>query len=322
VPVMTNVAIDEIRQLCVSALMEVGLQSNQARVVADDYIETEAAGRVSHGLAAFDVAIANASARGKATVERDSASLLVVKGNGDMGHLVVAEHLHAFVEKARSEGVALLAARSVSRLASPATLCRALARDRLVSLVVEYGGQAFVAPPGHREPSISTNPIAIGFPRVAGPAAILDIATSAKAYYFIKLAESLGLSIPPGWAFDPDGNVASDPSRAHTLASFGGYKGFGLGFMIELLTGPMLGVPAGRSGTLDTRGLLAVAIEPCAFGRSFEDVGQDVEAVINDLDSAPFPGMQSGKRLAAAYESGVLDVEEATLAQLRSIVDR
>ena len=89
--------------------------------------------------------------------------------------------------------------------------------------------------------------------------------------------------------------------------------------MIELLTGPMLGVEAGRSGSLSKRGLVAIAIDPCAFGRTLEEVSSGVESVINDLDGAAFPGLQSGSRLDEARRTGMIDVESATLERLKAL---
>jgi ureidoglycolate dehydrogenase (NAD+) len=317
-----EVPIAEVRQLCTSALATAGLGQPDADVVVDDYLETEAAGRVSHGLAGFDVAIANAKNRGQSTLLLDSEAIVVVEGNGDMGHVVYHRYVPQVAAKAKANGVAVLAARNVSRIASPAVVSRRLADEDLASITMEYGGQAFVAHPDDCEPVTSTNPISIGFPYRGGPYPILDMATSERAYFFIKLAETLGQPIPSTWARDADGKPVSDPAHAHSLAALGGYKGFGLSFMFELLTAAMLGVPAGKRGALGVRGILTIALRPDAFGSSRDAVDAAVAALVADLGPAQYPGLASGQKLAAVRAQGVLNVEDSTLQKLRQLAAR
>jgi LDH2 family malate/lactate/ureidoglycolate dehydrogenase len=316
-----EVGAEEIITLCVKGLRAEGLTTEEARIVAKDYVETEAAGRPSHGLAGFDVALNDARNRGRSETARETAALIHVQGNRDLGHLVVAGHFSALVEKARTCGIALLAASDVSRLASPGTFCRRGAEMGLASICFEYGGGAFVAALGNVKPSISTNPIAIGFPGPDGTPICLDMATSGRALFFVKLAERLGQPIPAGWAVDESGEDTTDPARATSLSPVGGYKGFGLGFMLELLTGPMLGVAAGRQGKLASRGLMGLLIDPISFGVSSADLEEAVGSLIADLDGARYPGEESGTRLSKVKKTGRFKIEETTYQRLINLVN-
>jgi LDH2 family malate/lactate/ureidoglycolate dehydrogenase len=44
-----------------------------------------------------------------------------------------------------------------------------------------------------------------------------------------------GESLPNGWASDEQGQPTSDPALARMLEPSGGYKGYGLGMMVEIL---------------------------------------------------------------------------------------
>ena len=81
---------------------------------------------------------------------------------------------------------------------------------------------------------------------------VLDMATSAAAVGKMELARTHGNQIPQGWALDKDGQPTSDPEKA--LPSGGGcglplggseetsgYKGYGLGLMVEIFCGIMSG---------------------------------------------------------------------------------
>src|ERR1700733_5664630 len=53
--------------------------------------------------------------------------------------------------------------------------------------------------------------------------------------------------MPSDWALDPSGRPAANPRQAikGALTPLGGYKGFGLGLAIELITGTLSQIPLG-----------------------------------------------------------------------------
>jgi hypothetical protein len=84
-------------------------------------------------------------------------------------------------------------------------------------------------PPGAACPALGTNPIAFGFPSAEGPV-IFDIGTSSLMWGEVLLAAETGEALPPGVAFDADGNPTQDGRAAARggVAAFGGHKGYGL----------------------------------------------------------------------------------------------
>ena len=110
-----------------------------------------------------------------------------------------------------------------------------------------------VVPPGGMTPLLSTNPLTIGIPRPGQAPLILDMATSAGTFSQVMMAQRDHTSLPAGVAVDPEGHPTIDPfkavdeaNRPHLLP-FGGYKGFGIELMIELLCDACLGTPSGKS---------------------------------------------------------------------------
>src|SRR5215831_7384657 len=93
-----------------------------------------------------------------------------------------------------------------------------------------------VAPPGGTRPALGTNPIAFGMP------------------------SSLGPVLPEGVAVDRQGRPKRDPTQARlgALLPFGGYKGYGLAFIVQALG--LLAGPALDAGEDD--GYLLVAFKP------------------------------------------------------------
>ncbi len=101
-----------------------------------------------------------------------------------------------------------------------------------------------VAPPGGSAAVLGTNPFAMAVPDGNGGVAFqFDFSTSAVALGKITMAAAAGEEIPLGWAVDADGNPTTDPDAAlaGSLVSAGGYKGYGLGLLVELLAAGLTG---------------------------------------------------------------------------------
>jgi LDH2 family malate/lactate/ureidoglycolate dehydrogenase len=148
-----------------------------------------------------------------------------------------------------------------------------------------------VAPHGSYEPIFGTNPLAIGVPRsipadlpsigqASGSASgdsvdallspvVLDMATSAYAWYGIKSAAENNESIPGDVAWDANGNATTDPAAAlgGALRSFDrSYKGSHLGLMVELLAGALTGAAMNDKKASGNWGTTVVVLHPNVLG--------------------------------------------------------
>ena len=102
-----------------------------------------------------------------------------------------------------------------------------------------------VAPTRSRQPLLGTNPIAVAAPAGRFGTFCLDMATSTVPRGRIEVAARRGWTLLVGWAIDADGNAATTADAAlagslHPLGgeeATGGYKGYGLAMVVELLTG-------------------------------------------------------------------------------------
>lgn len=159
-----------------------------------------------------------------------------------------------------------------------------------------------VAPPGGSVPVLGTNPIAMAVPDGEGGVAFqFDFSTSAVALGKITMAAAAGQTIPLGWAVDADGEPTTDPQAAlsGSLVSAGGYKGYGIGLMVELLAAAMTGgrlsadVPPLKAteGEPHDLGQFYIVIDPAAFsGDGFYERLTSLAASIADQPGARLPG--------------------------------
>ena len=98
-----------------------------------------------------------------------------------------------------------------------------------------------VVPFGGRKPFCGTNPLCIGVPSRSGSPIVLDMATSTVAGGHIFKARAENKPIPPTWGLDVDGNPTTDPHKAIYFTAAGGAKGYGLGIIVDVLTGLLMG---------------------------------------------------------------------------------
>src|SRR5260370_14216730 len=106
-----------------------------------------------------------------------------------------------------------------------------------------------VAPPGGVESRIGTTPLCLGVP-TGGDPLVLDIGTSVVAEGKVRVAFNKGVPVPEGWLLDEHGRPTTDPGvmyrepRGSILPLGGvqsGYKGFGLGLLLDAFAGALSG---------------------------------------------------------------------------------
>lgn len=107
-----------------------------------------------------------------------------------------------------------------------------------------------MCPTRSMEAGLGTNPLSFAAPAENGDSFVLDMATTAVAVGKIEIQRRKGAPVPHGWAHDTKGNMTTDATVAFEsacLAPLGGdeitsgYKGYGLGAMVEVLCGILAG---------------------------------------------------------------------------------
>jgi LDH2 family malate/lactate/ureidoglycolate dehydrogenase len=118
-----------------------------------------------------------------------------------------------------------------------------------------------VIPPGASRPALGTNPLCFGFPSENGPV-IFDMGTAALMWGDVMLHAHLGQPLPEGIGYDEHGRATTDANAALRggVATFGGYKGYGLSFAVQALG--LLAGAALAHGEVQDFGFLFWALDP------------------------------------------------------------
>jgi LDH2 family malate/lactate/ureidoglycolate dehydrogenase len=154
------------------------------------------------------------------------------------------------------------------------------------------------------------------------------MATSAMTFYGLILAKSKDEKIPENMAIDKDGNPTVDPAEAMSGAILPfdrGYKGSGLGMVVEMIAGPLASSAYCDYETYDKEwGSTFIAIDPellVDIDKFKADSSDLISKVKNarrkaGVDSIRIPGERAASDYKTAIENGVVDVEDVILKQL------
>jgi LDH2 family malate/lactate/ureidoglycolate dehydrogenase len=304
-------------------------------------------------------------------VVTDLGAIAVLDAKNALGILTGDQAMALAVERARQFGIGAVAVRHAFHFGGAFRYVMAAAEAGLVG-VAAANTRPLIPAPGGAKAVIGNNPLAIGVPRTvdaesggaersatagmsgaAGPSGavgpssgatspagttpiVLDMALSEAALGKIRIAAAEGREIPPTWATDSAGVPTTDPEAAIAglLLPAAGPKGYGLAFMVDVLTGVLSGGAFGAG----VQGLYTnteapndcahffLAIDPAAFGGadSFAARVEELAAQVSASPTAPgvgrvlLPGQLEAERHAAAAADGVR-VEGSVIDNLREV---
>ena len=230
------------------------------------------------------------------------------------------------IEKAKELGIGCVGTHNANHFGVTGFYSDLAIRSGMIGFVIANTDPA-IAPIGSNVPIIGTNPIAAGIPSKTYIA--LDMATSATARGKILESKRKGEELPPNVALDKDGNMTTDPEAAleGSILPFGGIKGYLLAFLIEIMTGPLVGAGYGLgvTGTSNpkedcTKGDLFIAIDPTKFVERevFEEQVEGFLDEIKENGGKVIPGSLEVARIAEAEENGI-NVDTNLYKQLKDI---
>lgn len=237
--------VSEITIFVDALFSRAGLEPEAARRVAEALVEADLSGRGSHGILQADAYLARLIAGTMSTASRpeivsESGGTVVLDAADMEGHLAAEEAMKIAVTKAREFGVSAVSVRRVFHCGVAGHYVRMAAEDGCAAFAM-CNSKPVMAAPGGAERLVGTNPIAIGFPVEGEAPVVFDMATTAGTIGAIRQMLAAGQPIPESWALDGDGNPTTDPATAlgGFLLPTGGAKGFGLSFVIDLLSGAL-----------------------------------------------------------------------------------
>lgn len=245
---MLLVPAERLIKIVRSILVSVGMSAEDSAIAADVLVETDARGVSSHGIVALPSYVrqmreGGSDPRAKVAVVRESGGTCLIDGRYGMGQVVSVRATRKLIELAEEYGVSVVCVKNSNHFGAGAYYAMMCAAAGQIGFAISNATPVLVAP-GGRGPAVGNNPVAIAVPTADGAPIVLDMALSVVAVgKMINIANSGGV-MPSDWLVDENGRPSLDVhvlSRGGAVFPFGGYKGYGLAVMAEILSSVLPG---------------------------------------------------------------------------------
>ena len=240
-----------LQDFATACFAAVGMRRDDAALVADSLLAAELRGVTSHGLIRLPVYLANlkdgsVDPTARPGLVADGPTVATLDGRRAMGQVASKLGMEIAVERASGSGIAAVAVRNSNHFGAGAYWAMLALPHNMIGIAMTNGAVA-MAPTGGVTPLLGNNPLAVASPAGSEYPIVLDMAMTTVARGWIKLAAMRDQPLPDGWALDAKGRPTNDPNAAldGSLMPVGGYKGYGLAVVVELLTGVLAGAALG-----------------------------------------------------------------------------
>ncbi|MBT3326374.1 MAG: Ldh family oxidoreductase [Gemmatimonadales bacterium] len=333
---MTAVTGESLGVFVVEVLRAMGLPEEEAEIFGGALLFSELRFHPGHGqgvkkLRRYGERFARGLVDPSAPWEpvKESPALALVDAHNGIGTVAAARGMRLAIEKAKVCGIGQVVVRNSTHFGSSAVHACLAADEGCIGIALTNAGPE-MAPWGAREGAVGTNPWGIAAPTGLGFPAVLDIALTTAGKGMMTWNAQEGRSMPLDWALTPEGEETDDPSAAMAgaLLGIGRYKGYGLAFMTDVLTGVIAGggyglTPYSVEGKMDvSHTLIALDIDwfmPLEeFRKRMDDFASMVKsrALRPGFDEILIPGEQEARRVARKSAAGV-PLENGALDDLR-----
>jgi ureidoglycolate dehydrogenase (NAD+) len=323
-----RVSPDELKSFCVAAMRKAGMTTQDADTTAEVLVTTDTWGTHTHGTKQLRNLLKNfregrMDIKARPELVNEGPGWARFDGHHSMPMPTSVQAMQTAVKKAATTGIAISTVRNSGHYGAAGYYAWLATREDMIGLSftnVDPG----VAAPGSRGSVLGTNPLAYAVPAGREHPVMLDIATSVVAASKIYALRSLGKPLPEGWIVDGDGLPTTDPGNyplVGAMLPMAGHKGYGIGLMVEILTGVLAGgdfgnqvrswvfgdpAPVNQSHTF-------IAINVGAFEPVVE-FKQRMDALIRQIRNAPkakgseriwLPGEKEWEYRAQALAEGI-----------------
>ena len=345
---MAIVKINEITEKTVKIFMNEGASESIAREIADVLADTEMKGIWTHGfmrVAKYAECLREGGIRPTGAIEivSDSPSMAVVTGKGGLGIAIAKRATELAIKKAEETGVGIVAVRGSHHLGAVGYYANMCAERGMIGMACSNVPR-MLAVTGGASKAIGNNPFAYAVPAGKYGTVLYDIAMSVGSDMKLHAMRKNGDSIiPEGWIVDKKGRPTTkldDFFDGGMLIPFGGYKGYGLAVMVEMLSGalpaaatptngaPWNKTPRGEEGGNTGHFIMAINLDMAggadAFIKRSESLIEHFTSgpVAEGVDKIYYPGEKERANKAACLASGEIEVADDTLAAIDELYNK
>jgi L-2-hydroxycarboxylate dehydrogenase (NAD+) len=223
-----------------------GLSKKHSEICSNYLIKAELVEAKSHGLARLKMYCDRISkklinSRPKIKIKRISSSVSYVDADNSIGFVSADIGIEQAIKNAKKTGIGLVAVKRSGHYGLSSFYAEQAVKKNLMVWCFTNAPPA-LAPYGARKALFGTNPVCFGAPTGKAPF-ILDMSTSMINRGKIRRASKLGEAIPYGVAMNKKGKITTNAKEAllGTQLPIAGFKGSGLAWMVDILSGVLTG---------------------------------------------------------------------------------
>ena len=238
---------DALEAFCARVLRKLGVPREEAEITARTLVAANLRGVDTHGvtrLPAYAAKLKGGALRPAVNLstEKETIATALLDGHDGIGQVISYRAMQMAIRKAKGAGVSYVAVKNSNHLGACAYYSMMALEYDMIGFTATNASPR-LAPTGGAERLIGNNPWSIAVPAGQRPPVVLDMANSVVAAGRIRTLQREGKPIPAGWALNKYGEPTTDPAEAlkGILLAIGGYKGYGITLMVDLLTGVLAG---------------------------------------------------------------------------------
>lgn len=280
-----RVAVTDLERFMDRVLHGAGADTPSAQAVTRALVTASRMGTDSHGLRLlphYIKALQGGRIKGRPDMRfsRRLPATGYLDADDGLGHLAGYTAMAHAAEMAETVGLGAVAVGNSSHFGAAGCYALAAAERGLIGMAF-CNSDPFVLLHEGKTPFHGTNPIAFAAPLDGQAPYLLDMATSSVPWNRVQQFGAIGRELPDQVAADALGRVTRTPAEVAALLPLGGsdfgFKGAGLGGMVEVLSSTLSGMlngfrllPMGGPDMSTPRGVghFFLAMNPSAFSES------------------------------------------------------
>ena len=237
----------KINQIVTKILKKNGLNSKHASICSKAIINAELVGAHSHGLSRLKMYCDRIrkkviNPRPKIKIKKISQSISQIDANDSIGFVAADIGIKQAIKNAKKTGIGLVGIKNSGHYGLSGYYAEQAVKKNLIVFCFTNAPPA-IAPHGAKKSLFGTNPICFGAPTSNKIPFILDTSVSVINRGKIRVAARTGKKIPAGVALDKFGKPTIDAKKAlaGVQLPIAGFRGSGLAWMVDILSGVMTG---------------------------------------------------------------------------------
>jgi L-2-hydroxycarboxylate dehydrogenase (NAD+) len=257
----STVRAEALRDFCVRAFETMGVQAEDAQITADVLVQANLRGIDSHGVARLARYIDGLrhgvmQARPEEKVVTETPTTVTLDAGAGLGQPVSFRAMKQVIEKAKEFGCGFATVRNSNHYGIAGYYAMMALEHDMIGISTTNAA-VLVVPTFGRDAMYGTNPIALAVPAGQRRPFVMDMATSTVPRGKLEVYNRQEKPLPLGWATDERGVPTTDAARVldnfvkragggllplgGAGEEFSGYKGYGMGLMVEILSAVLPG---------------------------------------------------------------------------------